>query len=253
MADLFVESFFLFQQHLRRRALPDWVTKVPSILAVERRPLPLRSPATFITGENGMGKSTLIEAIAVACGFSIEGGPYGLRGGPSPRDTTRGESPFQGVASVTRGPRAMEGYYLRAESHINVPGNFLKAPELRSLLEGKSHGESVMSAIDRYFHPRGLYILDEPEAGLSAVRQMALLGQLHALVQRGAQIIVSTHSPILLSYPGAAVWEIIEAGLVRTTLRETTAFRALRDFYEDPHGVADYMMRVAAQDPEALG
>ncbi|MBC3186186.1 AAA family ATPase [Corynebacterium sp. zg-331] len=249
MPDLFVESFFLFQPHLRRRSLPEWAANIPSILAVERHPLPLHSPVTFITGENAMGKSTLIEAIAVACGFNIEGGPYGLRGDPSPHDADRGESPFQGVASVVRGPRAMEGYYLRAESHINVPDNFEDAPELCGLLRGKSHGESVMSAIDCYFHPQGLYLLDEPEAGLSAIRQMALMAQLHALVQRGAQIIVATHSPILLSFPGATIWEIIEAGLVRTTLRETTAFRALRDFYEDPHGVAEYMMNMVGQHP----
>ncbi|KQB83772.1 AAA family ATPase [Corynebacterium oculi] len=229
MPDLFVESFFLFRPHHRKHALPEWAARVPAIRAMEREPLPLTAPATFITGENGMGKSTLIEAIAVGCGFDLQGGFHGAHG-TSPRNTDVGESPFRGVASVTRGRRPLNGYYLRAETHINGHSG-----------RQMSHGESVMHTIGEYFHANGLYILDEPEAGLSVARQMALLAELHALVSHGAQIIVSTHSPILLSLPGAAIWEIIEAGLCSVSLRETTAFRATRDFFDDPHGIAAFV------------
>ncbi|KQB86341.1 AAA family ATPase [Corynebacterium lowii] len=254
MNKLFVESFFLFPPHQRTHELPPWASEVPSIVAAQRRPLTFSSPATFITGENGMGKSTLIEAIAVACGFDIEGGPYGLRSkGTSPFDKGRGESPFHGTASVTRGPRSFEGYYLRAESHINVPENLIDyAPELQAYTT-MSHGESVMAMIERYFHKDGLYILDEPESGLSTLRQMALMAELHALVQHGAQIIVATHSPILLSLPGAAIWEIIEAGLTPTALRETTAFRAMRDFFESPHEIAEFMAESMQNESTARG
>lgn len=240
MPDLFVESFFLFRPHHRKRALPEWAARVPAIRAMEREPLPLATPATFITGENGMGKSTLIEAIAVGCGFDLLGGARGvspITGPTSHNDPRIGESPFRGIAAVIRGSRPMEGYYLRAETHITT----MPQPPM-------SHGESVMHTIGEYFHANGLYILDEPEAGLSIPRQLALLAELHSLVSHGAQIIVSTHSPILLSLPGAAIWEIIEAGIAPTAFRETTAFRATRDFFDDPHGIAAFMQETMSQE-----
>ncbi|WPF66999.1 MULTISPECIES: AAA family ATPase [unclassified Corynebacterium] len=245
MPDLFVESFFLFRPHHRKHTLPEWAAEVPAIRAMEREPLPLTAPATFITGENGMGKSTLIEAIAVGCGFDLQGGPYGVQpttGYTAHNDPRIGESPFKGIAAVIRGSRPMQGYYLRAETHINSHSNV-----------PLSHGESVMHTIGTYFHANGLYILDEPEAGLSIPRQMALLAELHALVRGGAQIIVSTHSPILLSLPGAAIWEIIEAGIAPATLRDTTAFRATRDFFEDPHGIAAFMQETMSEEYRRLG
>ena len=96
------------------------------------------------------------------------------------------------------------------------------------------------------FHGAGLFLLDEPESGLSLIRQMTLLAELHQIAEAGAQLIIATHSPVLLALPGARILEFTADGgiLENIGVEETTAYRALRDFLADPHGIADYMVDV---------
>lgn len=224
--------------------VPAWVFEVPAYQALQvNGRLPLRQPITVITGENGVGKSTLLEGIAVSCDFNSFGGPFGAE--RKPRD-----NPLRNVATVTRSNRAMDGYFLRAESHFNVASTFGDdGPGLVNLHQ-MSHGESVLQVVQESFHGRGLYLLDEPESGLSMIRQMTLLAELHRAATDGAQLIIATHSPVLLALPGAEIWEFTSAGELHRgrKVEESTAFRALRDFLADPEGIAEFMVQATAPD-----
>lgn len=234
----FLRSYYALYQPIGD--VDGWVYAVPAFRALRAvGALDFRAPITIITGENGVGKSTLLEGIAVSCGFNDQGGPFGAS--PAGR-----KNPLRAVAGVTRGPRAMEGYFLRAESHFNVASEYGNNAPGVSNLHRMSHGESVMHIVREAFAGNGLYLLDEPESGLSTIHQLTLLAELHLCAQAGAQIVVVTHSPILAAIPGAEIWEFTADGGFHRGLdvEETTAFRALRDFLEDPEEIARFMVEV---------
>lgn len=208
--------------------------------------LELKSPVTFFVGENGTGKSTLLEAVAVNYGFNPEGGSRNFSF--ATRDTHSG---LYRYLSLIKGPyRARDGYFLRAESFYNVASNIDDldrqpglAPSLLDAYGGtslheQSHGESFFALLQNRFRGRGLYLLDEPEAALSPTRQMAMLRLMALLVEDGSQFLVATHSPILTAYPGAAIYELSENGMQLTAYRETQNFLLTRRFLQDPEKMA---------------
>ncbi len=239
----FISRYVLLEQS--QVDIPDWVPKVPAFQALSRlKRLDFRRPITVITGENGVGKSTILEGIAVSCGFNDYGGPFGA-------EKASRYNPLRNIATIGKGHRAMDGYFLRAESHFNVATEFKDNAPGVSDLHQMSHGESVLKIVQESFHGNGLYLLDEPESGLSMIRQMTLLAELHHIAETGAQIVVATHSPVLMAIPGADIWEFTADGQFQRglSLHDTTAFRALWDFLDDPVGIADYMVEVT--DPSA--
>lgn len=156
------------------------------------------------------------------------------------------DNPLKNAASVIKGSRAMDGYFLRAESHFNVASQYGNNAPGVSNLHQMSHGESVLQVVQEAFAGTGLYLLDEPESGLSTIRQLALLAELHLCAEAGAQLVIATHSPILLAIPGAEIWEFTADGGFNRGLavEDTVAFRALRDFLEDPETIAEFMVEV---------
>lgn len=236
----FIHDYHLYDPPHATSPTPEWVFEVPAFRALRAAGrLPLRQPITLITGENGVGKSTLLEGMAVSCGFNAVGGPFGA-------EVLGRENPLRHVATVNRSNRAMDGYFLRAESHFNVASLYGGNAPGGVNLHQMSRGESVMQVVQESFHGGGLYLMDEPESGLSTIRQMTLLAELHRAAAAGAQLVIATHSPVLLALPGADVWEITADGVLRRGLDvgETTAFRALRDFLADPRGIAEFMVEV---------
>jgi len=232
-------ALYLREVALRRDRVPDfnrYPFNLPAVASLDR--LEFDARVTFLIGENGSGKSTLLEAIAVALGFNPEGGSRNFRFGTRPSHSDLYEY-LRVVRSVVR-PR--DGYFLRAESYYNVateienldkiPG---RAPPIapaygpRALHE-QSHGESFLALVEHRLRGNGLYLLDEPEAALSPVRQMALLSRLHALVEASSQLIIASHSPILLAYPGAALYHVGPTGMKRIAYEDTEHFRVTRDF-----------------------
>lgn len=203
--------------------------------------LRLTSPVTIIVGDNGSGKSTLVESIAVAVGFDSSGGPlrHQLPAGAAPS-----HSELAQWLTLHGKEIPLHGYFLRAETHYDAVGALeTEAPDAGESLKHMSHGESVMSLLDEQISEKaGLYLFDEPESGLSIVRQMALVAEIHQAVRQGSQFIIATHSPIILAVPGATIIEISEEGMAETVYDEAEAVVATREFLEDPAGTLRYLM-----------
>jgi len=229
---------YLLDVRLRRERVPSFDTYPFSLPAVkELGTLKLHPKVTFIVGENGSGKSTLLEAIATSWGFNPEGGTKNFNFG-----TRRSHSELHAFLTLGKSvKRAKDGFFLRAESFFNVATEIEKLDEgpggppiinsygYKSLHE-QSHGESFFALIMKRFSGNGLYILDEPEAALSPSRQLAMLARIHELVRMKSQFIIATHSPILMAYPDADLYQIEESGLVRRAYEETEHFLVTRAF-----------------------
>lgn len=210
---------------------------LPVVDGLRRAWLTLGPGVTFLVGENGSGKSTLVEGVAVAVGLNAEGGSRSFRFA-----TRSSESALGRALRIGRGPgREKSSYFLRAESFYNV------ATELENLggdlLQGyggvsphdRSHGESFLDLLTHRFHPRGLYLLDEPEAALSTRGCVRALRRIDELVRAGSQFLIATHSPILLAAPGARILQIADDGsLVPTGYDDALPVRATRRFLADP-------------------
>ena len=211
--------------------------------------LSFSSNITFFVGENGTGKSTLLEAIAVAYGFNAEGGSVNFTF--STKDTH--SELYKHIELGKRG-FAKDGFFLRAESLYNVATNIDdmdKEPSFEPrVIEGyggvslhnQSHGESFLSIVQNRFFGNGLYILDEPEAALSPKRLLTLMVEIYRLVKKGSQFIIATHSPILMTLPGAEILEFSEGGISNVNYHETEHFRITKGFLENPERMISYLL-----------
>lgn len=204
--------------------------------------LRLEKPLTFFVGENGAGKSTLIEAIAVAFGLNLEGGSKNFNFATRESHSTLGE---QIILSKT-GLLPRSTFFLRAETYYNIASevdNLELAPYYETdSLHHLSHGEGMLRIVQERFSPNGFYILDEPESGLSVSRQLSLLKEIIQLVQAGSQIIIATHSPILLAAPSAEIWEITHEKLQKISYEECDAYRDMKLFLDDPKRMLHYLL-----------
>ncbi len=222
--------------------LSEYYARLPAIISIYRENgLSFTRPVTFFVGENGIGKSTLIEAIAVAAGFNPEGGTLNFQ-----FTTNDTHSSLHSYVKLTRGfRRNTDGFFLRAESFYNA-ASYLEdmakwAPTQDPFaayggksLHKQSHGESFMALVENRFSGSGLFILDEPEAALSPMKQLRLLALIHELASEGAQFIISTHSPILMTLPESDLIQFTEYGLERLSYEETEHFKVASDFMRYP-------------------
>lgn len=192
---------------------------------------------TFIVGENGSGKSTILESIAVAYGFNAEGGTKNFNF--TSRATHSDLNNYMRVVKGTKKPR--NGFFLRAESFYNFASNIDDLDREMSFgprliesyggrsLHQQSHGESFFAVFLNKFSGEGIYILDEPEAALSPSRQMSMLSRMHELVGEGSQFIIATHSPIVMAYPDALIYQIKE-GFEKVSYEETEHYQVISSF-----------------------
>lgn len=185
---------------------------------------------TFLIGENGSGKSTLIEALAVAWGFNAEGGSRNFNFATRASHSAL----HQFVRPVRSARRAKDGFFLRAESHFNVATQIDELGATQSYggvsLHEQSHGESFFALLDHRFWGGGLYILDEPEAALSPNRQLSFLVRMKELIDQKSQFIIATHSPIIMGYPDAWIYQTSAHGLERVDYEDTDHFQVTRNF-----------------------
>ena len=251
MLGIMISSQFISRVTLRREKVDSfdrYPFSLPALRSFEQ--VDLHPKVTFFVGENGSGKSTLLEAIAVSLGFNAEGGSKNFR-----FETRRSHSDLHEYLRIGKGfKRPRDGFFLRAESFFNVateidnldaePGG---APVIgnyggRSLHE-QSHGESFLALMTERFGPQGLYILDEPEAALSPQRQLAVLSRLHDLVLQDSQFIIATHSPILMAYPEACIYQCDTQGVSKVAYKDTEHYNVMRDFLLNPERMLNVLLR----------
>ena len=208
---------------------------VPAVAQLAGSGLALPKGITFVVGENGSGKSTIVEAVAMAYGLSPEGGSTGSR-----HSTRATESPLADALVLRRGLGASRwGFFLRAEtmhgwySYLEAnPQTSARVPEPR--FHELSHGESFLAVLETRFESPGFYCLDEPEAALSFQSTLGLVAVLQRLAAAGGQVLCATHSPVLAALPGAHLLEAGPWGLRETTWEDLDLVGHWRRFLDAP-------------------
>ncbi len=212
---------------------PYWV----SLAAVQTLDKLEFGKVTVLAGNNGSGKSTVLEAIAVAGGFNAEGGSKNLM---FATHDTHSELHDELILEYHRRPKW--GWFLRAETFYGMASHITEDDDpdygLAAIfpdLHNRSHGESFLSLARSRFTGKGLYMLDEPESALSIQGQMALVAIMQKSLAKGSQFIISTHSPLLMAFPDAAVYELDhEEGITKTTFEKLTSTQLWRRFFDEP-------------------
>lgn len=203
--------------------------------------LDFTAPVTIIIGENGTGKSTLVEAIAALAGYDEAGGGKGYRPVDHSTALAASGSPLAGALRAAWLPKVTNGWFFRAESFFSV-ARYLDDAAREVLAEGPdflsySHGEGFFRFFEERMGRQGIYFMDEPESTLSPRRQVDLLRFLHGLQSAAdRQVIMATHSPILMALPGATLLQVTRHGFAEVALRDTPHFRLYADFAADPDG-----------------
>ena len=213
----------IFLRAIRNEHVPSADNSYPFNLPIVRnlRTLEFSKSVSYIVGENGSGKSTLLEAIANLLGLNAEGGSKNFNF----RTQETHSSLYEELRAVRADLSYRNAFFFRAESFYNVASEVDRiAREDRRMLDSyggvslheQSHGESFMSLFTNRLKSKGLYIFDEPEAALSYMNQLRFLVWMKDAVNAGSQIIISTHSPVILAYPDAEIF-VAEEGILKTT------------------------------------
>jgi predicted ATPase len=211
-----------------------WPLTVPAVAQIAAEGLELPAGALVLVGENGSGKSTVMELLAVSLGLNPEGGSA------STRLTTRASEPGSLGLIVERSPGASRwGYFLRDEtlhglySYLEANRNpYAQEPERR--FHELSHGEAFLQVLGDRARGAGTYLLDEPDAALSFGGSLALVAVLLDLVAAGSQVVVATHSPVVAALPGARLVEVGSWGLRPTRWEDLELTVNWRQFLGDP-------------------
>ena len=239
---------------LLRERVANW-EEYPFNIPVIRnfKELELRSRICFFVGENGSGKSTLLEAIAYHCGFGREGGSKHIQVEIAPEHN----NPVSRLSSAMRlawSNKILNGFFFRAESFFNIAtyieqlGPKALEPYGGKSLHIQSHGEALLALFENRFFKRGFYLMDEPEAALSPQRQLSFLLILDNLLKAGpeVQVIVATHSPIILSYPGAQILSFDRKKLEEIKYEQTASYQVVSGFLKNPEL---YLKKLLDQQP----
>ena len=240
MDDLFVKQVRIVEHEDLNNEYPFCINLIQNFSS-----LTFEKPVSFFVGENGVGKSTFVEALAVALGLNAEGGTENFH-----FHTQETHSQLYQYLKVSKGIlRPQTKFFLRAESFYNVASEIDSIAADDSVMYkgygGKSlhdcsHGESFMQLMMSRFSKHGLYLLDEPEAALSPSRQLALLVLIDDLVKGGSQFIISTHSPILLSYRDALIYDL-NHNFQKVNFKDTDIYQTYKLVLDNPEGMQHHL------------
>lgn len=206
--------------------------------------LHLDAPVTFFCGENGTGKSTLLEAISIALGMNPEGGSRNHL-----FSVKKTHSELHDYLAIERSlRRPSDSFFVRSDTMFNLITAMDELEDDKRYYEGRSlhrrsHGEGILALVSRRFAGNGLYILDEPETGLSQIGQIALLCEIKRLVGAGSQFVIATHSPILLCTPDSEAFQFDDE-VSRIDPKESLEWTVLQRFIEDPERAIDEFSRL---------
>lgn len=229
-------------------AQDSYLRAIPALSRLDA--LAFEQQITCFVGENGTGKSTLLEAIAVAAGFNSEGGTRNYS-----FSTYDSHSELCSALRLIRSAKKPRwGYFLRAESFYNVatqaeryrdndPEAVYYARYGGKSLHRQSHGESFLAMAQANFQPDGLYLLDEPEAALSPQRQLTLLLEIHRLAEQGAQFILVSHSPILLGIPDAQLLSFEGQQVQPVAYTDTQSYQITRMFVQQRESLLNKLLQ----------
>ncbi len=231
--DLYVTSLSIDWEGVPERGVYPFA--VPAIASIET--LDLASSITFFCGENGTGKSTLLEALSIAYGLNPEGGTRNYTFSVHD-DHSELCDHVRLLKSIFR-PR--DSFFVRSDTLFNLISEMDVLEDDRRYFGGRSlhsvsHGEGILALVSRRFGGGGFYVLDEPETGLSQLGQVALLAEIVRLAQASSQFVIATHSPILLTAPGAVIYQFDDE-VREVDLRQTMEWDALNRFLDDPEGM----------------
>ncbi|RZN30583.1 AAA family ATPase [Bradyrhizobium sp. Leo121] len=232
---------YLKRVWLDRSLVPDWEA-YPFCLPIFRDEFDLsfESAITIIAGENGTGKSTILEGIAALAGFDNAGGGKGYR----PVDHSGAiESTGEDLSAALRAgwlPKVNYGWFFRAETFFSVARYLDQTSEAPPDYLSYSHAEGFLYFFEERCQRQGIFIFDEPESALSPSRQIEFLKLMRRMDETGqCQIIMATHSPILMAYPNATLLRLSKYGLEPVNVKDTDHYRVMREFCDDPHGFVE--------------
>lgn len=214
--------------------------------------LNLTKRVTFFVGENGTGKSTLLEAIALYCGYGLEGGSRNIS-----YITTNNHQPTNRLADALKlswSKKLLNGYFLRAESFFNIASYLdeLQQEDMSTLrsyggesFHQQSHGEAFLTLFQHKFSHKGFYLLDEPEAALSPQRQLSFLVALHETLKKNKdiQFIIASHSPIILAYPESQIFSFNDGKIEEVEYRETEPYLIMSGFIANPNSFLQHLIQ----------
>jgi len=247
--DAIIKRLFLTAVRLEREAVKsfdEYPFSVPAIRHLGR--MEFHPAVTFFIGENGSGKSTLLEAIALKLGFNAEGGSKNFNF--ATRET---HSHLHEFIRIERGTgHATDNFFLRAESFYNLASEIdnldVQYGYGKKSLHAQSHGEAFLSLLTNRLQGDGIYLFDEPEAALSPQRQLSVLTLLHRLVYHQSQIIIATHSPILLAYPSARIYQFTPEGITEVKYTDTEHYHVTRDFLNRHERMLEILLSAEDED-----
>lgn len=238
MNDLFVQEIILKKDKIENFDIyPFNIEVVKNFESIK-----FNSPVTFLVGENGIGKSTFIEALAVALNLNPEGGTQNFN-----FKTHNSHSNLSDYLKIITFRVPKTKFFLRAESFYNVASEIVRLSEEngagKSLYDSYggnlhecSHGESFIKLVSNRFTEKGLYLLDEPEAALSPQRQMTLLYLINELVKGGSQFIIATHSPILISYINGEIFDL-NNNFEKIKYEDSDIYKTYKMYLKDPYSM----------------